>query len=52
MFPEIKLTRYIENGQCYQKSNMQWEIDNNLVENSIRPVALGRKNYIVYSGLN
>jgi transposase len=33
-----RLTRYIENGQ--------WEIDNNLVENSIRPVALGRKNYM------
>lgn len=33
-----RLTRYVENGQ--------WEIDNNLVENSIRPVALGRKNYL------
>lgn len=33
-----RLTRYIENGQ--------WEIDNNMVENSIRPVALGRKNYM------
>jgi transposase len=33
-----RLQRYIENGQ--------WEIDNNLVENSIRPVALGRKNYL------
>ena len=33
-----RLTRYIENGQ--------WEIDNNLVENSIRPVAIGRKNYL------
>jgi transposase len=33
-----RLTRFIENGQ--------WEIDNNLVENSIRPVALGRKNYL------
>jgi len=28
-----RLTRYIENGQV--------EIDNNLIENSIRPVALG-----------
>jgi len=28
-----RLIRYIDNGQ--------WEIDNNLVENSIRPVALG-----------
>lgn len=33
-----RLTRYVDNGQ--------WEIDNNLVENSIRPVALGRKNYM------
>lgn len=33
-----RLTRYIHNGQI--------EIDNNLIENSIRPVALGRKNYM------
>jgi transposase len=33
-----KLTRYIEDGKL--------EIDNNLVENAIRPVALGRKNYL------
>ena len=33
-----RLTRYTENGA--------WHIDNNLVENSIRPVALGRKNYL------
>ncbi len=33
-----RLTRYVENGK--------WSIDNNLVENSIRPVALGRKNYL------
>jgi transposase len=33
-----RLTRYIHNGQI--------EIDNNLIENSIRPVALGRKNYL------
>jgi Transposase and inactivated derivatives len=33
-----RLTRYIDNGQV--------EIDNNLIENSIRPVALGRKNYM------
>ncbi len=33
-----RLTRYIENGQV--------EIDNNLIENSIRPVAIGRKNYL------
>jgi hypothetical protein len=32
------LTRYTQNGQV--------EIDNNLIENSIRPVALGRKNYL------
>jgi len=33
-----RLTRYIANGQV--------EIDNNLIENSIRGVALGRKNYL------
>lgn len=33
-----RLTRYTRNGQV--------EIDNNLVENSIRPVAIGRKNYL------
>lgn len=33
-----RLTRYIDNGQV--------EIDNNLIENSIRIVALGRKNYL------
>ncbi len=33
-----RLVRYTENGK--------WEIDNNLIENSIRPVALGRKNYM------
>jgi len=33
-----RLIRYTENGL--------WRIDNNLVENSIRPVALGRKNYL------
>ncbi len=33
-----RLRAYTENGR--------WEIDNNLVENSIRPVALGRKNYM------
>ena len=27
-------------------SNGQLEIDNNLVENAIRPVAVGRKNYL------
>ena len=33
-----RLERYIDDGT--------WEIDNNWVENSIRPVALGRKNYL------
>lgn len=33
-----RLVLYIEDGR--------WEIDNNLIENSIRPVALGRKNYL------
>ncbi len=32
------LERYLEDGKL--------EIDNNLVENAIRPVALGRKNYL------
>ena len=33
-----RLNRYLEHGKL--------EIDNNLVENAIRPVALGRKNYL------
>jgi transposase len=33
-----RLIRYIEDGRL--------EIDNNLIENSIRPIALGRKNYL------
>ena len=33
-----KLTRYTEDGRI--------EIDNNLVENAIRPIAIGRKNYL------
>ena len=33
-----RLVRYLDNG-CFH-------IDNNLIENSIRPVALGRKNYL------
>lgn len=33
-----RLERYVEDGQL--------EIDNNLIENNIRPVALGRKNYL------
>jgi len=32
------LKRYVEHGEA--------EIDNNLLENSMRPVALGRKNYL------
>ena len=33
-----RLVRYVEDGL--------FQIDNNLIENSIRPVALGRKNYL------
>ena len=33
-----KLTRYIDDGTL--------EIDNNRIENAIRPLALGRKNYL------
>ncbi len=33
-----KLARYTEDGRI--------EIDNNLIENAIRPIALGRKNYL------
>jgi transposase len=33
-----RLLRYVEHGEA--------EIDNNLIENSIRPVAIGRKNYM------
>ena len=33
-----RLVRYTEDGR--------WELDNNLVENSIRGVAVGRKNYL------
>ena len=33
-----KLKRYIDDGR--------YEIDNNLIENAIRPLALGRKNYL------
>ncbi len=33
-----RFIRYVENGD--------WEIDNNLIENLIRPLALGRKNYL------
>lgn len=33
-----ELTRYIDDGRL--------EIDNNLIENQVRPLALGRKNYL------
>lgn len=33
-----RLIRYVDDGR--------FEIDNNLVENSIRPIAIGRKNYL------
>ena len=33
-----RLVRYAEDGR--------WEIDNNLIENSIRPLTLGRKNHL------
>jgi len=33
-----RLSRYVEDGRL--------QIDNNLIENAIRPVALGRKNYL------
>ena len=33
-----RLERYITDGR--------FEIDNNLIENTIRPIALGRKNYL------
>ena len=36
LWPRLRL--YIEDGR--------FQIDNNLIENSIRPVALGRKNYL------
>jgi hypothetical protein len=36
LWPRLK--RYVEDGR--------FNIDNNLIENSIRPVALGRKNYL------
>lgn len=36
LWPRLK--RYVDDGR--------YEIDNNMVENNIRPVALGRKNYL------
>lgn len=34
------------NGLCAYAQHGQIEIDNNLVENAIRPLAIGRKNYL------
>lgn len=34
------------NKLCIYAQNGMFEIDNNLVENAIRPVAIGRKNYL------
>jgi transposase len=34
------------NGLCAYAHDPQLEIDNNLIENAIRPIALGRKNYL------
>jgi transposase len=36
LWPRLK--RYVEDGHL--------KIDNNLIKNSIRPVAIGRKNYL------
>lgn len=37
----------MENFLCFRYlEDVHYEIDNNLVENSIRPVAPGRKNYL------
>jgi len=36
LWPRLK--RYVEDGR--------FKIDNNLIENSIRPIAIGRKNYL------
>lgn len=33
-----RLIRYVENGR--------YQIDNNLIENAIRPIAIGRRNYL------
>jgi transposase len=38
------MSRYTELSQFLQEGRL--EVDNNLIENSIRPVALGRKNYL------
>jgi transposase len=34
----VELCRYTENGQ--------WKIDNNLIEGTIRPIAIGRRNFL------
>ena len=43
----LNLNRNMHGGKlCVYTGNGILQIDNNLVENSIRPVALGRKNYL------
>jgi hypothetical protein len=52
LFPKSKIgqachylmSRYKQLSQFLQEGRL--EVDNNLVENSIRPVAIGRKNYL------
>ncbi len=51
---QTKAIRYALNhweGLCMYAHDGRIEIDNNLVENSIRPIALGRKNYL-FAGSN
>jgi hypothetical protein len=42
----IAYTKTRWQGLCAYANHGQIEIDNNLVENSIRPLAIGRKNYL------
>ncbi len=42
----INYTKARWQGLCAYAKHGQIEIDNNLVENSIRPLAIGRKNYL------
>mgnify|MGYP005852327897 CR=1 FL=1 len=42
----IAYTKARWKGLCAYANHGQIEIDNNLVENSIRPLAIGRKNYL------
>lgn len=52
LLPKSKLAKAIGyslkrwKGLCLYTTDGRIEIDNNLVENSIRPIALGRKNYL------